>query len=51
MLSPTQMFKIWEDQSFINISRVALSSPKFFKKNAISTKFSKFVWGKNTIKV
>ena len=32
MLSLTQMCKIWEEQSFINISKVSLSSPRFKKK-------------------
>ena len=33
MLILTQMFKIWEKQSFINISRVSLNSPKLKKCN------------------
>ena len=32
MLSLTQKCKIWEKQSFVNISRVSLSSPKLKKK-------------------
>ena len=32
MLSLTQMCKIWEKQSFMNISRVSLSSSKLKKK-------------------
>ena len=31
MLSLTQMCKIWEKQSFININRISLNSPKFKK--------------------
>ena len=31
MLSLTQMCKFWEKQSFINISKVSLSSPTFKK--------------------
>ena len=44
MFSLTQMCKIWEKQSFMNIRRVSLSSPKLKKKkNAISTTCSKFL--------
>ena len=31
MFSLTQICKMWEKQSFMNISRVSLSSPKFKK--------------------
>ena len=32
MLSHTQMCKIWEKHSFINISKFSLRSPRFKKK-------------------
>ena len=38
MLSPTQMCKTWEKQSFINIRRVSLSSPKY-KKSIVNKMF------------
>ena len=39
MFSLTQMCKIWEKQSFMNIRRVSLSSPKLKKKSNFNNMF------------
>ena len=46
MFSLTQMCKIWEKQSFINISQVSLSSPKF-KKCSFNKMFKIYIGQKH----
>ena len=50
MFSLTQMCKIWEKQSFMNIRRVSLSSPKLKKKMQFQQHVQNFYRAKTQLK-